>query len=176
MDKDKPPSHFCALVVMRIADLGKVECLAINYRKASGSIQVKWAGGNSDEGETPFVDMVATLRREIREELGVEISLVDSDLKKRVIFEKGLSPTHRQYFFIVSHNEISGQLRKVPGDDKDEVLSPPYWIEAGALFRKIFNSHVPALIKALEIICLNDDLSMKRYEKLLREYAAKGRY
>ena len=47
MEENRKPSHFCALVVMRLpdameclaADAGAtVECLVIDYRKAGGSI------------------------------------------------------------------------------------------------------------------------------------------
>ena len=178
MEENRKPSHFCALVVMRLpdameclaADAGAtVECLVIDYRKAGGSIQVKWAGGNNNEKETPFVDMVSTLRREVLDELGVEICLSDKALSGRTIFNKEASLDHKKYFFFVSGDEIVGKLRKtLYNDDGDEVLSPPYWKEAEALAREIFLSHRPALINALKFICRNFEQTRAKYSRLLK--------
>lgn len=168
---NREPGHFCALVVMRIVGEGVVECLAIDYMKAGGRMQVKWPGGTSKNKEVPFRDMVATLRREVREEVGeeVEINLTDDVLNgRRVILKKELSPTHIQYFFFVSDDDISGNIRKIPKYDDDELLSPPYWIEAEKLSEKIFRSHRPALMEALDFICRSVESSRIRYFRLLK--------
>lgn len=183
----REPSHYCGLVVIRFSPeiAGELEGLVTNYQKLGSRTQIKWAGGTSKNGEEPFADMVKTVRREAKEEIGdeklppkfhIKIELSDEALKGRLLGKPTvLSPTHAQYFYFVAYDEMAGTLRQRDVWDGDEKLSPPYWLETEKLAERIFHSHRPALFEALEFLCRNSEETRKRYLHLLKKEGTKIR-
>ena len=154
-------------MVMRLID-GKIEGLVINCHKKSGRPKMKWPGGGNEEGEKPFLDIMKTVRREAREELGVEINLDDQTLAGRCIFIHELG-FHKRFFFLISEDEISGELRVVEKDDGDEILSIPFWVEATYLCEIVFPSHKIAFLMGLHLICRWYRPAMENYYQILFE-------
>lgn len=171
ISQERPPSHFCGLVVARMSPLvlGEVEFLVIEYKK-SGPKQIKFVGGTSKGGERPFLDMIPTLRREAMEELGdpqlsqkhqVAINLSDEVLAGRLVAETKKGPTHTQYFYMVGADEIGGTLRQRVVWDDDEELSSPHFVGGKELFRNIFPSHFVALVSTIvKLSEISDDVKV----------------
>lgn len=156
---------------------GDVEFLVIRYEEY-GRCQVKFAGGTSKNGETPFVEMLKTLRREVGEEIGdpqlpkhhqVRIMLPDEELRKGLLVEIGKGVDHRQYFYLVSDDELGGVIRQREIWDGSAKLSVPYWASGKALLSSIFRSHIPPLIQALVKACELSEETRRLYARELSE-------
>lgn len=173
----RSPSHFCGLLLVRLSG-SFVEFLVLDHKKF-GKSWVKFPGGVSKDGETPFVDMVETLRREVREELGdsrfpendqINILLPDEWLSERIVMEvpceSDNNRSHRKYFFLVTIEEISGVIRQREINDGDELLSVPRWVRAEDLYDSIFGSHFSPFVKGLKWVCDIFEASTDHYSHI----------
>ncbi len=158
------PSHFCGLLLVRLSGCS-VEFLVFDYQRFGRTV-TKFPGGMSTDGEIPFVDIVKTVRREAREEIGdsnlpessqIEIMLPDEWLSQRIVAEIDCSSTgnseHWKYFFIVASDELKGEIRTQEINDSDTLLSTPRWIRAEDLYPIIFAGHLPAFVMGLKWLC-----------------------
>jgi len=160
----RPASHFCGLLLARLSGCS-VEFLVLDYRRFGRTV-TKFPGGMSTDGEIPFVDMVKTVRREAREEIGdsslpedkqIEIMLPDEWLSQRIVAEIDCSSSgdseHWKYFFIVAFDEIKGEIRSQEIIDNETLLFTPRWIRAEDLYPIIFAGHLPAFVMGLKWLC-----------------------
>lgn len=144
--------------------------------KRSDLIRIKFPGGMSEEVDKtvplrsfsdpsqpigPSSDapayMLTTLKREIQEEIGIEIKKTHFP-----VYEHFVSPTHSKYFFLCGPEEGEdwvGDLVTEPTFDDDfesgrgEMILPPQWKCAEYLLaRGMFHTHVEACKAAVKFI------------------------
>jgi 8-oxo-dGTP pyrophosphatase MutT (NUDIX family) len=182
----RPPSHYCGLLLARVSGAcNSVEFLVVDHHRA-GRRSMKFPGGMSMGEEIPFVDMVKTIRREAREEIGdlelpekrqLAINLSDDLLAKRVIMQiEASSPDgskHRKFFYLLTIEEISGFIRSKGVDDGDEWLSPPRWVTAEELYNGVFGSHFPPFVMGLKLICDVFEPAKDRYSYVFQNTRVK---
>lgn len=179
----KFPGHFAGAFVPRVGADGLVEALVIDvlpiqYREADKKlkmlkIQTKMPGGcaeNLEENEKLPLALARELRDEIAECGDFRVEVGEQIFQR---FKPGRGPSepkHQQSFFFA---QFKGELRtedKVE-DEKDEVLSPPVWVEARQLLSKIFFSHREPLVAGLGYLARSSSEIAYRYSDILATYS-----
>ncbi len=147
MTHDTAQNFFTSSIFYKLEE-GKVYFLVIDYRRdGTGPLQIKFPGGCSKEGETPFKNLIRESSTEVGlfpAKGGAEIILHQSMRSREII-----GPIHHKIFFLIHH--FGGAIKTVTGSDAGEA-SPPYWMEAGELSRKIFPGHQNAFKRSVEFL------------------------
>ncbi|MBI2046182.1 MAG: NUDIX hydrolase [Parcubacteria group bacterium] len=138
-------SCFCAGIPFEIARASnghprKVYFRVIPYTTNSGRTQIKFSGGTN---KSPHESPLNVLRREIKEELGVD------GLKAELIYsaKKVDKDAHVKYFFLLNHWE--GCFFPNQRQIRDDQVGPSSWEEPIVLEKVLFRGHLPALYAAV---------------------------
>jgi 8-oxo-dGTP pyrophosphatase MutT (NUDIX family) len=132
-------NHFSAgYIFKKIDDIWYV--LSIKDKRFN---EPKAAGGMSEVGEDP----IATLRRELRQELGVDV------INAVLVHEVG-KQNHTQYFFLIT--EVSGlpaidekrELREIKAGVPGDVLDMS-WVTLDEFSKKVYKGQREAFSKAV---------------------------
>ncbi len=158
----KFPGDFAGAFIPRIGAGGIVEVLVIGalpieFREADAAVQVqklqiKMPGGCAVNPEENG-NLALAIQRELHDEIAGsdDFQLVVGD-EIFQISKPGRSPEeppHKKAFY---HVGFRGDLRleDVVEDEGDEILAPPFWLEARELLKVIFFTHRDPLIAGLE--------------------------
>ena len=141
---------FAGAVVFHIID-GVLHLLLINVtttnlKHAWQGTQVKFPGGSGKdrpEENDPWV----TCQRELLQETGLRVK---PGVKARVIFEVTGEDGHVKVFFLIDFEDCRGDLRQEDIMDGEDRLSPPFWVDQYMADWLVYDTHQPALIRAIE--------------------------
>ncbi|MCD8495171.1 MAG: NUDIX hydrolase [Candidatus Pacebacteria bacterium] len=131
-------------------DSREIKFLVVNYRRDGiGPLQIKFPGGCSKEGESPFENLV----REMKTETGLFPAQNEAEIIQHQIFppkkNSGAYNVHHKVFFLIG--KAGGILKTVSSADAGEV-SPPFWMSAQNLSKVIFPGHKLAFKRACELL------------------------
>jgi hypothetical protein len=151
-----------------------LDVLPITFENADTKVklektQTKMPGGcaeSQEENDNLSLALVRELRREIAKcddfwvEVGEQIS------KRPKPGRNHGDPEHLKFFF---YAQFQGELRTeaVVEDEGDEILSPPFWVEARQLWGRIFDSHRRPLLHGLQHLARQSPEVAYRYANFL---------
>lgn len=127
---------------------GKIYFLVVNYRGQNWFAQLKFPGGKSEDGGSPFSEgetPLETLEHEWTEETGRHVK------KAKYVHHKILKDGHVQFFFLVEEDEEVGSPTK-----KDIDTELPEWKLATDCLWELYGQHKIACIKLIEKLLIED--------------------
>lgn len=135
-------------------------------------LQVKMPGGcavDQEENENLPLAVVRELRGEIAKGNDFHVNVGEQIFQRFKPSRRPGDPKHQQSFY---YAQIEGQLRAedMVEDEGDEVLTPPFWIEARELCGVIFFSHREPLIAGMERLARDSSEIAHQYSDILGTY------
>lgn len=142
---------FSGAIIWRIDEDGDLVFLVQDsddryHRRRIWKIKTRFIGGKSKdhpEDKSPL----ATLRRELREEAGLEI---ETGFIPQMIYSPNPENDHQKFFFLVPFSRLVGELRATCLEDDNSFLFPPRWARAAGI--SLFGKHRKAARAAVKKI------------------------
>lgn len=142
---------FSGAIIWRIDEDGDLVFLVQDSddryrRRKTWRIKTRFMGGKSKdhpEDKSPL----ATLRRELREEAGLEI---EHGLIPQMVYSPNPEDDHQKFFFLVPFSWLVGELRTTCLQDDNSFLFPPRWASATGI--SLFGKHRKAARAAVKRI------------------------
>lgn len=143
-------AHYAgAIVYAKLVDI--LAYVALNSRSTlpqyeSQGEQVKFPGG-SNRDYPDETDPWETCKRELFQETGLRVK---PGVRPVIMYEVTLGNGHRKVFYIISIEDCEGELRTEEIMDGDDRLSAPYLITEEAAREFVYETHQPALQRAID--------------------------